>query len=37
MPADPLRAEVHDVQALLEMELAGLEPVTSWVRCGRSG
>jgi hypothetical protein len=26
------RAEAHDVQGLLEMELGGLEPPTSWVR-----
>ncbi|MDX6610620.1 MAG: hypothetical protein QOF85_2545 [Solirubrobacterales bacterium] len=29
---DALKAEAPDVQGLLLMELAGLEPATSWVR-----
>jgi len=36
MSADLPRAEVRDVQALIEMELAGLEPATSWVRSSSS-
>jgi hypothetical protein len=36
MPADSRRTEVADVQGLLRMELAGLEPATSWVRSRRS-
>jgi hypothetical protein len=30
--AAPPRAEAAHMQRLLEMELAGLEPATSWVR-----
>jgi hypothetical protein len=32
MPADPPNEKDPAVQGLPEMELAGLEPATSWVR-----
>ena len=32
MPADPGKREARHVQDILEMELGGLEPPTSWVR-----
>jgi hypothetical protein len=32
MPGDPARSKAGHVQDFLEMELAGLEPATSWVR-----
>jgi len=36
MPADPAEREAAHVQDFCEMELAGLEPATSWVRSRRS-